>query len=67
MINLSLRKKKFAKALEESLEYDDKGDMVEMAKAYVRFFSSKIRRYMISMVRYADFNIEIGETDIKKP
>lgn len=54
---------KFAKALEESLEYD-KGDMVEMAKAYVRFFIKNPTIYDFYMC-YADFNIEIGETEIK--
>ena len=42
----------------------DKGDMVEMAKAYVRFFIKNPTIYDFYM-RYADFNIEIGKTEIK--
>lgn len=54
---------RFAEALEESLKYD-KGDMVEMAKAYVRFFTKNPMFYDFYM-KYADFDIDIGETELK--
>lgn len=54
---------KFSEALEESLKYDN-GDMKEMAKAYVRFFTRNPMFYDFYM-KYADFSIEIGENELR--
>lgn len=54
---------KFSEALEDSLK-KDRGDLMEMAKAYVGFFRRNPTIYDFYM-RYADFRIEIGENGIK--